>query len=300
MRGPLRADLRGPLLLQGRAAVQPEQVRQGDVRPDLDRLPGPLRQQARRDQAAHRLLESVVIPLLLRPVVLRPGRGGQRLQHRADDRRALRGQVPGQDTRALEGRLQPHAAITEPACRVLIGQVGSGPLVHLGEQRAQVRQAQARQRRGDQQLVGLLPVLLRQRVRPLADHPPVGLRQLPGGQRRHHPRMRTRPLGPGGMVGRRAPGDPGPVHQPGPGAVVRVGGVALARGERGQEARPAPRWRSRRSAPAPAGTRPGSGRPVTRRRRRRGSPARHAPCPSPRRHWRRPGLVLTWVTSFAG
>ena len=90
-RGP---DLRGPLLLQGRAAVQREQVGQGDVRPDLDRLPGPLGQQARRDQPPHGLLERVVVPLLPGPVVFRPGRGGQRVQHLAHDRGALRGQVP--------------------------------------------------------------------------------------------------------------------------------------------------------------------------------------------------------------
>jgi hypothetical protein len=55
VRGPLGADLRGPFLLQGGAAVQPEQVGQRHVRPRPDRLPGPLRQQARRDQPAHAL-----------------------------------------------------------------------------------------------------------------------------------------------------------------------------------------------------------------------------------------------------
>ena len=56
MRGPPGPDLGGPLFLQGGAAVQPEQVRQRDVRPDLDRLPGPLRHQVRGDQAAHALI----------------------------------------------------------------------------------------------------------------------------------------------------------------------------------------------------------------------------------------------------
>ena len=230
MRGPGGADLGGPLLLQRRAAVQPEQVRQRDVRPDLDRLPGPLRQQAGRDQPAHRLLQRIVVPLLPGPVILGPGRGGQRVQHRADDRGALRGQVPGQHPRAVERGLQPHAAVLERPVRVLIRQVGAGPLVHLGEQRRPGPAGPARARGGDQQdRVGGLPVLLRQLVGPLADGPAVGLRELPRGQRRHHLRVGGRPLGPGGMTGRRAPGDPGLVHQPGPRAVIRVGGSSPAR-----------------------------------------------------------------------
>ena len=58
-RGPGRADLRGPLLLQRRAAIQPEQVRQRDVRPDLDRLTGPPGQQPGRGQAAHAFIEKM-------------------------------------------------------------------------------------------------------------------------------------------------------------------------------------------------------------------------------------------------
>ena len=80
-----------------------------------------------RGQAAHRLLQPVVVPLLPGPVVLRAGRGGQRIQHRRDDRRALRGQVPGQDARALERGHQPHAPVPEIPVRVLIGQLDRGP-----------------------------------------------------------------------------------------------------------------------------------------------------------------------------
>ena len=43
VRGPPCPDLRGPLLLQCRIAVEQHQVGQGDVRPHLHRLPGPLR-----------------------------------------------------------------------------------------------------------------------------------------------------------------------------------------------------------------------------------------------------------------
>jgi len=59
VRRPLRPDLGGPLLLQGGAAVEPEQVGQGDVGPDLDRLPGALGEQIRRDQAAHAFIEKM-------------------------------------------------------------------------------------------------------------------------------------------------------------------------------------------------------------------------------------------------
>ena len=138
--GPLGADLRGPLLLQGRAAVQPEQVRQRDMRPHLDRLPGPLRQQARSDQAAQRLQQRVVVPLRLRAVVLGSGRGGQRVQHRADDRGALRGQVTGHHAGAGEGGHQPHRAVLERLGGILIGQLRPGPLVDLGGQPGQVPQ----------------------------------------------------------------------------------------------------------------------------------------------------------------
>ena len=232
------ADPAGPLPLQGGAAVELEQVGQGDVRPHLDRLPGPLGQQPGRDQPAHRLLEGVVVALLLRAGVLGPGRRRQRLQHRAHHRGALRGQVPGQHPRTLERGLQPDGPVLQRPVRILIGQVGPGPLVHLGDQRGQVRQPQPGRRRRDQQLVGLLPVLLRQLVRPRADRPAVRLGDLPGGQRRQHPGVRGSPAGPGGVVRRRAAGDPGPVHQPGPHAVIRVRPVPLADGERGQEASP--------------------------------------------------------------
>ena len=129
------ADLRGPLLLQRGAAVQPEQVRQRDVRPDLDRLTGPLRQQARRDQAAHRLLQRVVVPLLPGPGVLGAGRGGQRIQHRRHDRGALRSQVPVQHASTLERRLQPHAPVPE------IPRPGPHPAGHRGPARTSPRTA---------------------------------------------------------------------------------------------------------------------------------------------------------------
>ena len=105
-RRPRGADPAGPLLLQRGAAVQHHQVRQRDMRPGLDRLPGPLRQQPRGDQPLQRLVQRIVVPLGLAAVILRPGRGRQRIQHRAHDRRALRASGP-RSARPRPGRWSP-------------------------------------------------------------------------------------------------------------------------------------------------------------------------------------------------
>ena len=49
-----------PLLLQNRPVIHSPQLSQGDVGPHLYRLPGPLRDQTRGDQAAHRVFQRVV------------------------------------------------------------------------------------------------------------------------------------------------------------------------------------------------------------------------------------------------
>ena len=64
--GPPDGHLADPLLLRDRPVIQGAQLGQGDVRPDFDRLPGPLRQQAAGHQAAHRILQRVVMALLPR------------------------------------------------------------------------------------------------------------------------------------------------------------------------------------------------------------------------------------------
>ena len=60
---------------------------------------------------------------------------------------------------------------------------------------------------------------------------------LPGRQRRVLPADAS-PVRPSGVPHSGAPGDPGPVHQPGHRAVVPVIGVPLPGGERGQDPRP--------------------------------------------------------------
>ena len=110
---PPRADPAGPLRLQRRAPLQHHQVRQRDVHPRLDRLAGPLRQQTRGHEPLHRVLKRIMAPLRLAPGVLRARRGGQRIQHRAHDRRALRRQVPVHHPGTLERRLQLDRPVIE-------------------------------------------------------------------------------------------------------------------------------------------------------------------------------------------
>ena len=207
--------------------------------PGLDRLPGPLRQQARRGQPAHRLGQRVVVPLPLGPVILFPRRGRQRVQHRRHRRGALGGQVPVHHAGPADRGGQLHLPVRELPARILIRQVPPGPHVHLREQPRQVRQPQPAGEGGQQLLVRRVPVLLGQLAGPQADQPPRRFGDLPGGQRGQHPRMRGRPLGPRGVPDGGAPGDPGPVDQPGHRAVVPVPGGPLPGGERGQE--PGPR-----------------------------------------------------------
>jgi len=84
VRGPPGPQFGGPLLLQGRAAVEAEQVGQGDVRPYFDRLPAALGDHADGDQPLHGFLQGVVVTLLLAAVVFVAGRGGQGVQDLAD------------------------------------------------------------------------------------------------------------------------------------------------------------------------------------------------------------------------
>ena len=238
VRRPLAADPAGPLLQQRRTALQHHQVRQRDMRPDLDRLPGPLGQQVRRHEPPHGLLQAIVAPLGLRPGVLRPGRSRQRIQHRRDDRRALRGEVAGQDPGAVEGGLQLDRAVLELIV-LTAGVLGQRPGVDLRDQTGQIPQVPARPRRPQQNLIRRRTAIRRQLVGPAADRPRERLRHLPRGQRRRDLRMRRRPPHPRGVRHRGALGDPGPVDQPRPRAVIRIRAVPLPGGERRQD--PGPR-----------------------------------------------------------
>ena len=81
-----------------------------------------------------------MVALLPGPIIVRAGRGGQRVQHRAEDRRAFGGQNSG----TLEGRFEPDAAILEVLLWVLIGEVAPGPLIHLRRTARPVLQPQTR------------------------------------------------------------------------------------------------------------------------------------------------------------
>ena len=132
-----------------------------------------------------------MVALRLAAVIFRAGRGGQRVQHRPHQLGALRGQVPVQHPGAPEGGRQPHspvlerrvlpAPVTAVAVLAVAARGGGGPGVDLPGQLGQVRQAQPRQGRGEQDLIGQLPAVPGQRVRPGAEGPGEGLRDLPGG-----------------------------------------------------------------------------------------------------------------------
>ena len=264
--GPPRPHLRRPFLLQRGAAVQPEQVRQGDVRPHLHRLPGPFGEQPGRGQPAHGLLQRVVVPLLLGAGVLGAGRGGQGVQHSRDGFGTLGRQVTVQDTGALERRDQPHGPVVEYLVFVLVGGCGPGLLVDLAVQLGQVLQAHPGQGRSNEFLLREVALVLREPADPLAHDPGHGLGQVPGSQRRQDPRVVFAPPHPRGIGHRRALGHPGLVDQPGPRAVIGIRGVPPAGSERAQDRGP------RRSAD-------------------RGGPLQHpqAPCLLLGRHRRRIG-----------
>ena len=98
------------------------------------------------------------------------------------------------------------AAVGEVPARVLIGQVAAGPLVHLRGQRGQLLQPQPRRRGGQEDLVGVVPVLLRQLVSPQADQPAVADSETcPAASAATTRGWRADPLGPRGMRRPRRP-----------------------------------------------------------------------------------------------
>ena len=214
-RGP---DLRGPLLLERRAALQPEQVGQRDVRPGLDRLPGPLRQQVgRRPAGASPSASASWYRCSCVRVVLRPRRGRQCVQHLADHRRALRGQVPVENARALEGCLQPHRRDRRTSAAGSSSGRSDRARWYISANSADRSASPSPARRGlHQQLIGLVAELLRQLGGPLANGPPQDSDSSPAASAAMTAGCVCGPVRPRGVAGGGAAGDPGLVHQPGP------------------------------------------------------------------------------------
>ena len=131
------------------------------------------------------------------------GRGAQRVQHPPDHLGALAGQVPVQKPGAAERGGQLHAAVGEVQVRVLVGPFGPGALVHLREQRRQLLQPQP-PRRGDQGLVGLVPGLVRQLVRPQQISRPTGSETCPAASAASTRGWVRDPLSPGTVADRGA------------------------------------------------------------------------------------------------
>ena len=139
-----------------------------------------------------------------------------------------------QDPGAAERGLDPDLAVLEPGLRVILG-VRQGPGVDLRGERGEVFPAGPGPGGGDQDLIGGGPARLGELTGPLADDPGHRLgHDSTLGQRRHDLRVGDGTAGPAQMTAGGALGHLRPVNQPRRRAVVRVGRIALAGGERGQ------------------------------------------------------------------
>ena len=133
-----------PRALGAAAAGQIPQLVQGQVQLDVGGRPGPAGQPPGPGQPAAGLLQRVVVTLHRGPPILGPGLLAQRLQHRAQRRRARRRQIPLQPARAAERQAQPHPPAGDPVLipaaigTVTVGGRGAGP--HLLSQPGQISQ----------------------------------------------------------------------------------------------------------------------------------------------------------------
>ena len=175
-----------------------------------------------------------MVALVPGPGVLGAHRGGQGLQDRGDHGGAVGGQVAVDDPGAGEGGLDPDLPVLEPGLRVILA-LGQGPGVDLRGEGSEVFLAGPGPGRGDQDLIGGGPAGPGELAGPLADGPGHRLRHDGAlGQGREDLGVGDGAAGPAQMAAGGALGHPGPVDQPRRRAVVRVGGIALTSGERGQ------------------------------------------------------------------
>src|ERR1035441_10177058 len=119
-------------------------------------------------ESAHRLFESVVVPLLMTAGVAGAAGGGQRLQDRADQGGALGGEVARQDPGTLERGLQADGPVLEGPARVIVTGVRAGAGLDLSSQGGQVAQVHALTGRAGQDLIGGVAALPGEPVGPPA------------------------------------------------------------------------------------------------------------------------------------
>ena len=192
--------------------------------------------QAGGGQPLTRLLQRVVPPLRRGPGIFRAAPLGQRVQDHRQAGRALRRQIPLQPPRPADRGFQPHRPVTEPAIIAVGG--GAGAFDHLPRQHRQIMQVGATQRGREQDLIRIRPQILRQLAGPVADLPRPRRRDLPGRQRGRDDGVGGQPPGPPEGAARRPRGDLRERPQPGPGAVVPIGLIAVLGTERSQNPRP--------------------------------------------------------------
>ncbi len=156
-----RVRRRGARVRRGQAA----ELVQGHEQLDLGGLAGPVGQPAGGDQPAAGLLQRVVLALALGPDVLRSGPLAEGVQHGAQRRGALRGEVAFQPPGAAEGRAEVQRPVVEPVA-VIVGTGGAA--AHLLRQPRQVGQVGPGRRGRQQDRVRAGPQPGRQQVGPLA------------------------------------------------------------------------------------------------------------------------------------
>jgi hypothetical protein len=185
-------------------------------------------------------VQRVVVALVFGTGVRGAPRRPQRLQDRGEHRGAPGGQVAGEDPGPGERGLDPDLAVFEGRLRVIVVLgAGQGAGVDLGGQRGQVLFAGPAPGGGQQDPVGRVPAGLGELVGPAADQPGHRLRHHRAvSQRRQDLGVGGGPAGPAQMPPGRALGHLGAVDQPGGRAVVRIRGVAVPGGERGQHPGP--------------------------------------------------------------
>ena len=98
VRGPPGPVLGDPLVLEDGVLVQVEQLGEVDVHQRLDRLPGPLGQEIRGQQAPHGLFQRVVAALRVGAQVTGSLRHGQGVEDGLDHRGAFRGEIAADDS----------------------------------------------------------------------------------------------------------------------------------------------------------------------------------------------------------
>ncbi len=178
------------------------------------------------DQPGAGFFQRVVAPLRERAGVLRPGRGGQGVQHRLDRGGAPGRQVPFQPPRPAESPGEADLPVLKPVIAVLVGR---GVLAEqLPRNPGQVTQARPRGRRAEQLTVSVIPHIGGQPLSPVSDLPRPRQRHPAAGERGCDHYVPTQAVHPGNLRSCRRTRRLSLPGQPYPRGPVPVAGQAAA------------------------------------------------------------------------